>query len=74
MQAEENLRRVLLQNGSFDGQIAMAPEPPATLRLGVRVKDVTFSELYMYVEGRSHETSEHGKLPVMTFIEPQRED
>lgn len=63
------LRPVLLEGGSFGGQVAMAPEPPGALRLGVKSGDDEWSELYLYVIDRTENHPEHGTLPVMQFME-----
>ena len=46
---ETTLQNVILRGGSFDGCHALAPASPGTLRLGERLNDDQWSELYMYV-------------------------
>jgi hypothetical protein len=63
-----NTKMVLLKGGSYDGQTAEAPLSPEGLRLYGRDSATRWSELYVYAEGLTAETSEHGRVPVM-FME-----
>jgi len=65
----DTLQYVILEEGTYHGQLALAPPPPATLRLGVRGNGETATELYMYVIGKTERHPEHGTLPIMVFVQ-----
>jgi len=58
----------MLQGGSFGGQIAMAPDPPGALRLGVTDGSDHWSEVYLYASGQAAADPEGGTIPVMLFM------
>ena len=67
--AGDHLQYVILEEGTYHGQLALAPPQPGTLRLGVSNGNETWTELYVYVVGRTETHPDHGPIPVMVFVQ-----
>lgn len=59
---------VMLQGGSFDGQVAEAGPPAEALRLAARLGDEKWTELYLYKGPETVDHPEHGQIRVMLFM------
>jgi hypothetical protein len=65
--SSEPSQMVRLEGGSFDGQNARAALPPRGFRVGARLGDEVWTELYLYANNRTVDDPELGTLPVMQF-------
>ncbi len=62
------LRYVMLENGKYHGQLALAPPAPGSLRLGFAKNGEKRTALYRYAEGMTQPHPDHGELPVMLYM------